>query len=101
MPYPIPDDAEVLYEATCFAGDSNALEVRSLLRSGPTQVPEVKRARQAFFEQPMFMNRGIWDKNQFDGNLDTFFIARLDGRALRIDFGKPILLDRLVIKKRS
>lgn len=100
-PCPVPDDAEALYEATCFAGDSNALEVRSLLRSGPTQVPQVERARQAFFQQPMFVNRGIWDKNLFDGNLDTFFIARLEGRALRIDFGEAILLDRLVIKIRS
>jgi len=100
-PCQVPDDAEALYEATCFAGDSNALEVRSLLRSGPTQVPQVERARQAFFEQPMFVNRGIWDKNLFDGNLDTFFIARLEGRALRIDMGAPTRLDRLIIKIRS
>jgi hypothetical protein len=100
-PCPVPDDAEALYEATCFAGDSNALEVRSLLRSGPTQVQQVERARQAFFEQPMFVNRGIWDKNLFDGNLDTFFIARLEGRALRIDTGAPTRLDRLIIKIRS
>jgi hypothetical protein len=97
----VPADAEALYEATCFVADSNALEVRSLLRSGPTQIPQAERAREAFFEQPMFVNRGIWDKNLFDGNLQTFFIARLKDRALRIDFGKPIRLDRLVIKVRS
>jgi hypothetical protein len=98
---PVPADAEALYEATCFAADSNALEVRSLFRSGKTRIPQVERARKAFFEQPMFVNRGIWDKNLFDGDLNTFFIARLEGRALRIDFGEPIRLDRLVIKVRS
>jgi hypothetical protein len=97
----VPSDAEALYEATCFAGDSNALEVRSLLRSGPTQIPQVERARRVFFEQPMFVNRGIWDKNLFDGNLDTFFIARLEDRTLRVDFGELISLDRLVMKIRS
>jgi hypothetical protein len=100
-PCQVPDDAEVLYEATCFAGDNNALEVRSLLRSGPTDIPQVEKTRQTFFEQPMFVNRGIWDKNLFDGDLGTFFIARLEDRALRIDFGKPTPLDRLVIKIRS
>ena len=35
---PVPADAEALYEASAFAADSNALEVRSLLRSGPTRV---------------------------------------------------------------
>ncbi len=100
-PCPVPADAEALYEATCFAADSNALEVRSLFRSGPTRIPQVKRARRAFFEQPMFVNRGIWDKNLFDGDLNTYFIARMEGRSLRIDFGEPIRLDRLVIKVRS
>jgi len=99
-PCTVPKDAEALYEATCFAADSNALEVRSLLRSGPTQIPQVERARKAFFGQPMFVNRGIWDKNLFDGDLQTFFIARLKDRALRIDLGHPIRLDRLVIKVR-
>jgi hypothetical protein len=49
----------------------------------------------------MFVNRGIWDKNLFDGDMNTFFIARLEGRALRIDFGEPIKMDRLVIKIRD
>jgi hypothetical protein len=100
-PAPVPEDAETLYEATCFAADSNALEVRSLLRSGPSEVPQVERARKMFFEKEFFVNRGIWDKNLFDGSLETFFIARLDGRALRVDFGERLQLDRLVIKVRS
>jgi hypothetical protein len=40
-PSTVPADAESLYEATCFAADNNALEVRSLLRSGPTRIPQV------------------------------------------------------------
>jgi hypothetical protein len=98
---PVPEDAEALYEATCFAGDSNALEVRSLMRSGASGIPQVDSARKVFFNQPMFVNRGIWDKNLFDGKMDTFFIARLEDRTLRVDFGEPLLMDRLVIKIRS
>lgn len=45
----VPEDASALYEATVFAADNNALEVRSLERSGDTKIPEVKQARDAFF----------------------------------------------------
>lgn len=100
-PCPVPDDSEALYEATCFSADSNALEVRSLFRSGPTLIPQVEKARRAFFEQPMFVNRGIWDRNLFDGEMDTYFIARLEDRTLRIDLGEPVRLDELVIRIRS
>ncbi len=96
-----PADAEALYEATCFAADNNALEVRSLQRSGPSAIPQVKAAREAFFSKPMFVNRGIWDRNLFDGDLETFFIARLDKRALRVDFGEHVSMDRLVIRIRD
>lgn len=92
-----PADAEALYEATCFAADSNALEVRSLQRSGPSRIPQVIKARETFFNKRMFVNRGIWDKNLFDGDIDTSFIARLDKRTLRVDFGRPETLDKLRI----
>jgi len=98
---PVPDDAEALYEATCFAADSDALEVRSLRRSGPTRVPQVRRAREMFFGQPMFVNRGIWCRNLFDGDMSTFFTARLADRALRIDFGRLLSIDRLVMRVRN
>jgi hypothetical protein len=100
-PCPVPPDAEALYEATCFAADSNALEVRSLLRSGPTAVPQVEAAREAFFRKPMFVNRGIWDRNLFDGRTDTAFIARLEGKTFRLDLGKALLLDAIVLKVRD
>ena len=100
-PCAVPDDAEALYEATCFAADNNALEVRSLLRSGVSRIPQVHWARHAFFEQPMFVNRGIWDRNLFDGDMGTFFIARRQGGALRVDFGEPLDLDEIVIRIRD
>lgn len=94
----MPARAEALYEATCFAADSNALEVRCLGRSGPSRIPQVQRARRAFFEKPMFVNRGIWDRNLFDRRLDTFFIARAAGGVLRLDLGRAVEIDRLVFK---
>lgn len=100
-PCPVPADAEALFEATCFAADSNALEVRSLERSGPSRIPQVEAARAAFFSKPMFVNRGIRDRNLFDGRLDTFFTARLEGRTFRVDFGKPTRMDRIVLRIRD
>jgi len=100
-PSPVPADAEALYEATCFAADNNALEVRSVLRSGPSAVPQVNAAREAFFTKPMFVNRGIRDRNLFDGKTDTFFIARLAERSFRLDFGKPLRMDTIVLRIRD
>ena len=100
-PCAVPADAEALYEATCFAADNNALEVRSFLRSGPSEIPQVNAARTAFFSKPMFVNRGIWDRNLFDGKMDTAFIARLGGRSFRLDFGRPLRMDRIVLKVRD
>jgi len=100
-PCDLPEDAEALYEATCFAADSNALEVRCLDRAGPSRIPQVHWARHAFFTQPMFTNRGIRDRNLFDGDIETFFIARREGGALRVDFGEPLALDEIVIRIRD
>ena len=100
-PCPVPGDAEALFEATCFAADNNALEVRSLLRSGPSTIPQVNAARTAFFSKPMFVNRGIWDRNLFDGRMDTSFVARLPGRTFRLDFGRLLRADRIVLKVRD
>jgi hypothetical protein len=104
-PCDVPADAEALYEATCFAADNNALEVRALKRSGPSRIPQVQKARDAFLKQKLFIERGLWDKNLFDGDLETaFYVARrvgvapLHGGALRIDFGEAICLDKLIIR---
>lgn len=98
---PDPQLAASLYEATVFAADNNALEVRSLERAGVTAIPEVQAAREAFFKQKAFMHRGCWDKNLFDGNPATDF--RISSRfgvntalphaAFRLDLGKVQQVD--------
>jgi hypothetical protein len=102
QPGPVPQDAESLYEASCYAADNNALEVRSLYRSGPTKVPQVQKARDAFFTQPVFIERGVWDKNLFDGDMTTEFnvnnrLRDFKGGALRVDFGRPIRIETLAV----
>lgn len=104
-PCPTPEDAEALYEATVFAADNNALEVRALQRSGDTAIPQVKAARDAFLEQELFRGRGVWDRTMFDGDPDTaFYLSRrryrsepINGGSLRLDFGDAVTLDELVI----
>ncbi len=94
----VPDDAESLYEATVFAADNNALEVRSLERSGATLIPQVGAARDAFFSQSVFRARGIWDRNLFDGDTSTGFWPsrkygidqRVRGGCFRLDLGEII-----------
>jgi hypothetical protein len=117
-PCAVPGDAEALYEATFFAADNDALEVRSLRRSGPSRIPQVQKARQAFLQQQMFIDRGLRDKNLFDDNTDTFFnICRrwtdrswteegvwdptINGGSLRVDFGSATILDKLILEKTS
>ena len=104
----LPDDWESLYEATCFAADNNALEIRSLERSGPTQIPAVAKARQAFLDQELITTRALWDRFAFDGDLTTVFDvyatgrdARIEGGALRVDFGKMVSFDRLTLKNQA
>ncbi|HSG81551.1 MAG TPA: hypothetical protein VLC48_04840, partial [Gemmatimonadota bacterium] len=101
----VPADAEALYEATVFAADNNALEVRSLERSGPTLIPQVQAARDAFFAQETFVQRGIWDLYVFDGDTATHMDVwsfgrdlRIAGGALRVDFGTAIFVDRVLIR---
>ena len=93
---------------TCFAADNNALEVRALQRSGPSQIPHVQKAREAFVNQKLFIDRGLWDKNMFDGDDQTaFYVARrvgvapLYGGSLRIDFGEMISLEKLIVRSGS
>lgn len=105
-PVSIPSDVDALYEATIFAADNNALEVRSLERSGDTSLPMVKAARDAFFTQSAFINRGVWDKNLFDGNMDTGFWpskrygkdARINEGCFRLDLGEVKQVDSIVFR---
>jgi hypothetical protein len=97
----IPGDAESLYEATVYSADNNALEVRSLLRSGETKIQEVKAARDAFFNQKAFVERGVWDKNLFDGDPSTGFWQtrryQTERGCLRLDLGTVQNVDELTI----
>ncbi|MBI9035637.1 MAG: hypothetical protein JEZ03_14335 [Bacteroidales bacterium] len=103
---PIPEDVSSLYEATVFAADNNALEVRSLIRSGETSIPQVKAARDAFFNQEVFTERGIWDQNLFDGNMQTAFwpshkysiSQRVKGGCFRLDLGEIREVDSIIIR---
>ena len=97
----IPEDAEELYEATCYAADNNALEIRSLHRSGETNISQVKAARDAFFNQKIFRDKGLWDRFLFDNNLETSFFPtkrkgkdfRVNGGCFRLDLGKVTNVD--------
>ncbi len=98
----VPEDAEALYEATCFAADNNALEIRSKFRSGATQIPQVQKARDAFFDQKLLVERGVWDRYLFDDDPDTFFRLRtraIWGGALRVDLDTPTAIEALVLKR--
>ncbi len=101
-PCDVPADAMSLYEATCYAADNNALELRTKLRSGPTSIPQVKKARDAFFNQKLLVERGVSDRYLFDGDLETFFRLRtgaIFGGAVRVDLGKPTVIDRIVLRR--
>jgi hypothetical protein len=108
-PCPVPADAEALFEATCFAADSDALEVRSLRRAGATGFPAVARARDAFSAQPLLGSRGCWDRVLFDGDLTIPLAVSADPyrggvkvdagvtRQLRLDLGDAVAVESLVI----
>lgn len=102
---PVPQDANTLYDATVFAADNNAMEVRSLYRSGCTMIKPVEAARDAFFNQSAFVNRGVWDKYLFDNNMKTGFWPsrrknenRIKGGCFRLDLGEVLLVDSILVK---
>ncbi len=103
-----PENAQLLYESAMFGISNDCLESKSLMRSGETQIPEVKAARDAFFSQKVYTLRGTENKNMFDGNENTFFDAqsktyldtdlRIKGGCLRVDFGKEVVCDSVEIE---
>ena len=104
----VPAQWQSLYEATCFAADNNALELRSLDRSGPTKIPAVAAARQAFLDQELIKTRALWDDFMFDGDIETAFDIynnakdlRINGGCLRVDFSKPVAMDKIVIQTQA
>ncbi|MBM4156510.1 MAG: hypothetical protein FJ221_16000 [Lentisphaerae bacterium] len=100
----VPADAEALFESSCFAGDNDPLEIRSLRRSGPSRIPQVQKARQAFLDQPIIAELGMLTAYLFDGKTNTFCDmlksrARDPGsRHLRIDLGRVVPLDHILLE---
>ena len=103
-----PEDGEFLYESAMFAINNDCLEKRSIDRSGETKIPEVKAARDAFFNQKLYKLRGLEAKNMFDNNEKTFFDSqsktycdnnlRIENGCLRVDFGEEIFCDSVEIE---
>lgn len=99
-----PADAEELYETGCFAADNDPLEFRSLRRSGSTEIPQVKAARDAFVNQAIIAERGILQEYVFDGKAETVYdFLRMrerepESRFLRVDLGKAQPLDHLLLE---
>jgi hypothetical protein len=66
----------------------------------------VRAAQEAFFSQDAFVNKGIWDRNLFDGNIHTAFWQKrrnnvpqgINGGCLRLDLGEATWLDELIIR---
>lgn len=101
---PYPDNAQALYEATCFRASSDSLEAQSAARAGESAFPAVRNARTAFFGQATYMARGCESSALFDGRHDTFFDAlsryygtRLHGGCLRIDLKNILEADSIEI----
>ena len=86
-PVSVPADAEALYQATVYAADNNALEIRSLQRAGRSVIPQVRAARNAFRAQQLLVDRALWDRYAFDGDPDTFFDVWNFGRDIRVRGG--------------
>ncbi len=105
-----PKNAEQLYEATCFSADCDSLEIQAIRRSGETAIPQVKAARDAFFNQTVYGARGPEAAAMFDGRPDTFYDGesvyyqdlydgpRLDGGCLRVDLGRIYPVSRVEIE---
>jgi hypothetical protein len=108
QPAGLPADAVALFEATCFAADNQALELRSLARSGPTRIPAVQRARDAFLAQALLTSRALSDAYLFDGDPATVFAVSTPNRdqraaadCLRVDFAAPLECDELVLRTQA
>ncbi len=103
-----PENGETLYESAMYAITNDSLEKRSLLRSGETNITQVKKARDAFFNQLHYKLRGCEAENMFDGSDDTFFDSqsktyldenrRICGGCLRVDFKDEIDADKIEIE---
>ncbi len=102
-PLPPQEISDFLYETAVFSVDNNALEFRSLARSGPTAIPQSQAARDAFFNQKILRKRGCCDRFLFDDDPETgFWPSRrprtgndMDRCAFRLDLGEEMYVDTI------
>ncbi|MBK1855042.1 hypothetical protein JO972_08735 [Verrucomicrobiaceae bacterium 5K15] len=100
----VPEDAETLYEVTCFAADNHPLEIRSLQRSGPSAIPQVQKARKEFLGQAIIQERGILQQYLFDDDPSTVYSLlrrkrrKPESRYLRLDLGELTNINRIVLE---
>lgn len=106
----VPENSEELFESAYFALDNDSLEKRAIRRSGKTEIPSVKKAREAFFNQDSYRLRGIESDIPFKGTDDVMFDVksksykmygtgfRVEGGCLRIDLGETFDIDRFEIE---
>ena len=108
----LPKNDRFLYESAYFALDNDSLEKRSLRRSGESEIPAVKEARDAFFNQHAYVTRGTDGERLFNQNENLVYDIksisyinhdnkkgfRCDGGALRVDMGEVVCADRVEIE---
>ena len=98
-------ESEYLYEAAIFNTNNNALETRSLDRSGGSGIREVQKAQTAFLYNTPFIESDSWDKFLFDGDLTTAFAINKQNlkasddanKCLRVDMKEETNLDEIKI----
>ncbi len=103
-----PENGRLLYETAMQAITNDCLEIQSIRRSGETKIPQVRAAREAFFNQEIYTLRGCECKYLFDGRDDTFFDSqsktycdmdlRINGGCLRVDLGAEFDCDRIEVE---
>jgi len=101
-PVKVPADAERIYETTCFTADNDGLEIRSRLRAGETKFKPVENARKLFFVDRNQILKGCGQKYLFDDSPYSTFKTNdipVNGGVFRIDFGEPVIFDKLYIAK--
>ena len=100
---PMPDDLQSIYYSTIYAADNDCLETRCIRRSGPTTIPEVQAARDAFFAQDLFKGRECDSRSLFDSDFHTAFSVGAPYYSyykqlnFMLDLGESMSLDSLVI----
>jgi hypothetical protein len=102
----VPEDIQMLFDGIYFGADNNCLEVRSLQRSGKSDIPAVNEARSAFFNDEIFIGQGSWDRFAFDNDINTYFKVRnycfetsnsVHPGILRVELPQEVEFDNLIL----